>query len=284
MDDSTVIYTEDLTKKYGEFVAVDRLNLKVKAGEVFGLLGPNGAGKTTTIRMLTMLARPSGGRALINGFEITLDQLKVKKEIGVAPQHLNIDMELTAWENLELHGRLHKMLRPTRRQRIQELLAYVDLSERAHDLAGNFSGGMKRRLLIARALMHYPNILFLDEPTVGLDPQARRKIWELIRRMNADGMTVLLTTHYIEEAEMLCHRVGVMDYGHLIALGTPLELKKRVGEVVVETSNQRDSDYRFFASREEALKYAAGLSENVLIREANLEDVFVELTGRRVGD
>ena len=193
-------------------------------------------------------------------------------------------MELTAWENLELHGRLHKMLRPTRRQRIQELLAYVDLSERAHDLAGNFSGGMKRRLLIARALMHYPNILFLDEPTAGLDPQARRKIWELIRRMNADGMTVLLTTHYIEEAEMLCHRVGVMDYGHLIALGTPLELKKRVGEVVVETSNQRDSDYRFFASREEALKYAAGLSENVLIREANLEDVFVELTGRRVGD
>lgn len=281
---NTIIKTHQLAKQYGDIKAVAGLDLEIARGEIFGLLGPNGAGKTTTIRMLTMLTKPSGGNALINGFEITLNQLKVKKEIGVVSQHLNLDLELTAWENMELHGRLHKMLRRERQQRIRELLAYVDLNKRAHELADNFSGGMKRRLMIARALMHYPGILFLDEPTAGLDPQARRKIWELIRRMNADGMTVLLTTHYIEETEMLCHRVGILDHGYLIALGTPLELKERVGEVVVETLKQEDSSYRLFASREQALQYVEGLSENVLIRESNLEDVFVELTGRKVGE
>lgn len=278
-----MIELQQLAKQYGSIEAVAGLDLKIDKGEIFGLLGPNGAGKTTTIRMLTMLTRPSGGKALINGYEVTRDLSKVKKEIGVVPQHMNLDLELTAWENLELHGRLHKMPGPDRRQRIQDLLEFVDLAGRANDLAGKFSGGMKRRLMIARALMHYPGVLFLDEPTVGLDPQTRRKIWDLIRRMNSGGMTVLLTTHYIEEAEMLCHRVGIMDSGRLIALGTPEELKSRVGEVVVEALNRGGTEYRFFAGRDQALEYAGGVTENVAIREANLEDVFVEMTGRKVG-
>lgn len=279
-----MIELRQLAKQYGNIKAVAGLDLTINRGEVFGLLGPNGAGKTTTIRMLTMLTRPSGGSALINGYEVTRDLSKVKKEIGVVPQHMNLDLELTARENLELHGRLHKITQTQRQQRIQELLAYVELTDRAHDLAGKFSGGMKRRLMIARALMHYPGVLFLDEPTAGLDPQTRRKIWDLIRRMNSEGMTVLLTTHYIEEAEMLCHRVGIMDRGRLIALDTPAGFKKKVGEVVVESLNRGDTEYRFFAGREQALEYAGILAENVAIREANLEDVFVELTGRKVGD
>ncbi|PKM48029.1 MAG: multidrug ABC transporter ATP-binding protein [Firmicutes bacterium HGW-Firmicutes-8] len=279
-----MIQLQQLSKDYAGIKAVVNLNLEIKKGEIFGLLGPNGAGKTTTIRMLTMLTKPSGGKAFINGYEITRDLFDVKKEIGVVPQHMNLDIEMTTWENLELHGRLHKMPKDDRRKRIQELLDYVELSDRAGDLVGKLSGGMRRRLMIARALMHYPHVLFLDEPTVGLDPQTRRRIWDLIRRMNNDGMTVLLTTHYIEEAEMLCHRVGIMDRGQLIALGTPEELKKRVGEVVVESLNQGGTEYKFFADREQALKYVGSFKQNVIIRESNLEDVFVELTGRKVGD
>jgi ABC-2 type transport system ATP-binding protein len=279
-----VIELQQLAKTYGNIRAVTGLDLQIARGEIFGLLGPNGAGKTTTIRMLTMLTRPSAGRALISGYEITRDLSKVKKEIGVVPQHMNLDQELTAWENLELHGRLHKMPRGERHRRIKELLEYVGLVDRAGDLVSKFSGGMKRRLMIARALMHYPHVLFLDEPTVGLDPQTRRRIWDLIRRMNGEGMTVLLTTHYIEEAEVLCHRVGIMDRGRLIALGTPRELKQRIGEVVVETLYRGDTSCSFFKSREEAIRYAGTLAGNVAIRESNLEDVFVELTGRKVGD
>lgn len=279
-----MIELRQLTKHYGNVVAVAGLDLAIKKGEIFALLGPNGAGKTTTIRMLTMLTRPTAGTAFLNGFDVTRDLDKVKKEIGVVPQHMNLDLELTAWENLELHGRLHRMPVHERRQRIGALLEYVELRERAFELVGRFSGGMKRRLMIARALMHKPGVLFLDEPTVGLDPKTRRKIWDLIRRMNSEGMTVLLTTHYIEEAEVLCHRVGIMDKGRLIALGTPGELKKKIGEVVVESFRGRDTGYNFFGSREDALAYAGRLAGDVLIRETNLEDVFVELTGRKVGE
>lgn len=279
-----MIVLQGLTKHYGNIVAVAGLDLEIKDGEIFALLGPNGAGKTTTIRMLTMLTKPTSGTALINGYDVTRDLDKVKKEIGVVPQHMNLDQELTAWENLELHGRLHKIPAAERRKRIEELLHYVELEERARELVSRFSGGMKRRLMIARALMHKPRVLFLDEPTVGLDPQTRRRIWDLIRRMNSEGMTVLLTTHYIEEAEVLCHRVGIMDKGRLIALGTPGELKQKVGEVVVEYFGGRDTGYKFFPTRQHALAYASLLKGNVLIRESNLEDVFVELTGRKVVD
>jgi ABC-2 type transport system ATP-binding protein len=279
-----VIELRQLTKHYGNIIAVAGLDLHIKKGEIFALLGPNGAGKTTTIRMLTMLTKPTGGTALINGYDVMRDLDRVKKEIGVVPQHMNLDQELTARENLELHGRLHRIPASRRQERIEELLDYVELRERAGDLVNKFSGGMKRRLMIARALMHNPKVLFLDEPTVGLDPQTRRKIWDLIRRMNNEGMTVLLTTHYIEEAEVLCHRVGIMDKGRLIALGTPRELKQKVGEVVVESFGGKDTGYKLFPSRDRALAYAGQLDGNVLIREANLEDVFVELTGRKVGD
>lgn len=273
-----------LTKKYHETVALQDLHLEIGAGEIFGLLGPNGAGKTTTVRLLTTLARPTSGEASINGYSVVRHPEAVKRQIGVVPQHTNLDQDLTARENLELHGRLHRMPRGERSVRIRELLAFVDLEDRADEPVGRFSAGMKRRLMIARALMHRPRVLFLDEPTVGLDPQVRRRIWDLIREMNRNGTTILLTTHYIEEAEMLCHRVGILDRGRLIALGTPRELKRRVGEYVVENIAGGETQYRLFAGREEAIRYAAGLSGTVTIRETNLEDVFVELTGRKVTD
>jgi len=276
------IQINKLTKKYGDLTAVDNLDLHIPKKEVFALLGPNGAGKTTTVRMLTRLTIPTGGKALINGQDVTSN--KVKKEIGVVPQHMNLDLELTAWENLELHGRLHRMPQDKLKARINKLLTFVEINSRAFELTSNFSGGMKRRLMIARALMHYPSILFLDEPTAGLDPQTRRKIWDLIRRLNAAGLTVLLTTHYIEEAQILCHRVGIMDKGRLIALGTPQELMEKVGEVVVEFFGGTDTGYKFFAQRQQALEYVSHLKGDFLIREINLEDVFVELTGRKVGD
>jgi len=236
------------------------------------------------VRLLTTLARPTAGEVFINGWEVTRNASQVKKEIGVVPQHINLDQELTARENLELHGRLYRMPARERRARIQELLTFVDLADRADTPVEHFSGGMKRRLMIARALLHNPRVLFLDEPTVGLDPQVRRRLWDLIRSLNGQGITILLTTHYIEEAELLCHRVGILNKGRLIALGTPEELKARVGKVVVEVPNQNATEYRVFENREQALRYAAVLDRDVVIREANLEDVFVELTGHKVGD
>jgi ABC-2 type transport system ATP-binding protein len=279
-----LIEIRGLCKYYGQIKAVDHLDLTIRSGEVFGLLGPNGAGKTTTVRLLTTLARPTAGEVFINGWEVTRNASQVKKEIGVVPQHINLDQELTARENLELHGRLYRMPARERRARIQELLTFVDLADRADTPVEHFSGGMKRRLMIARALLHNPRVLFLDEPTVGLDPQVRRRLWDLIRSLNGQGITILLTTHYIEEAELLCHRVGILNKGRLIALGTPEELKARVGKVVVEVPNQNATEYRVFENREQALRYAAVLDRDVVIREANLEDVFVELTGHKVGD
>ena len=175
---------------------------------------------------------------------------------------------------------LYKMGKKLRKQRIEELLEYVGLTDRAGDKVGKFSGGMTRRLMIARALMHKPKVLFLDEPTVGLDPQTRRKIWDLIKVMRLEGMTVLLTTHYIEEPENLCDRVGIIDYGKLIALGTSDQLKKQVGKAVVEYLAEATTERNFFASRQEALEYAKGIEQDFTIRETNLEDVFVQLTGR----
>ncbi|MDF2571799.1 MAG: drrA 2 [Sporomusa sp.] len=248
-----MICIEGLIKKFGERTAVNNLNLTIERGETFGLLGPNGAGKTTTIRVLTMLTRPTAGNVTINGCRLPEDELAVKSLIGVVPQHFNLDVDLTARENLDLHGRLHHMPRESRLRRIEELLEYVELVERGNDMVNTFSGGMKRRLMIARALLHKPQVLFLDEPTVGLDPQVRRRLWDLIRRLNADGLTVLLTTHYIEEAESLCRRVAIMEKGQ-----------------------------RFFACRTEAAAFAGTLATNTTLRHTSLEDVFVELTGRRV--
>ncbi len=283
-----MIITEKLTKIYGEVKAVEDLNLEVRSGEIFGFLGPNGAGKTTTIRILTTLTKPTSGHAWVNGFDVLREPGKVRNLFGVVQQHISLDRDLSVKENMELHARLHHLKPSERRQRIAELLDYVELAEQANHLVEKLSGGMKRRLMIARALMHRPKLLFLDEPTVGLDAQTRRRLWELIRRMNLDGTTVLLTTHYIEEAEALCGRVGIIHQGHLIALGSPLELRQRLGLVTVETlSNNRDTNYHYFPNRMAATSYAQGLPpevKTIIVRQSNLEDVFVELTGRTVGE
>ena len=271
--------------KNAEKTAVDGLSLTIETGEIFGLLGPNGAGKTTTIRMLTMLTRPTEGEILYDGKRVgdEDDALAIKQMIGVVPQNLNFDQDLTVGENLELHARLYHMNRAEREARIAELLEYVELSGVINDGVRKLSGGMKRRLLIARALIHHPEILFLDEPTVALDPQVRWRIWELVRRLANDGATVLITTHYIEEAEELCDRVAIMNKGKLIAVDTPKNFISRLGRFVVEWRDDTKRDFRLFDSREEAGHFIGTLDAAASIRETNLEDVFIELTGRKEG-
>ncbi len=277
-----MIQIEGLVKKFEERTAVDGLSLRIEQGEIFGLLGPNGAGKTTTIRILTMLTQATAGKVRIDNCELSLSSQCIKAVIGVVPQHFNLDIELTAWENLELHGRLHHMPAEVRRQRIKELLEYVELSDRSNDMVQKFSGGMKRRLMIARALLHQPKVLFLDEPTVGLDPQVRRRLWELIRRLKGQGLTVMLTTHYIEEAESLCQRVAIMEKGKLIALDSPMALCQGLGAFVVAWDEKEEVRTRFFSERNSAAEFASTLTTTTTLRQTNLEDVFVELTGRKV--
>lgn len=214
--------------------AVDDLSFHVAKGEIFGLLGPNGAGKTTTIRMLTMQTHPTSGRILYAGKDMWQQEQAVKKLLGVVPQHLNFDQDLTVGENLELHARLHHMKKKDREARIDELLSYMELSEVRNDGVRRLSGGMKRRLLIARALVHRPQILFLDEPTVALDPQVRRRIWHLLQELAKSGVTVFLTTHYIEEAEALCQRVAILNHGQRVAMDTPANLCREYGQPNLE--------------------------------------------------
>ena len=277
-----MLILKDLTKKFGHFTAVDNLNLTIGKGEFFGLLGPNGAGKTTTIRMISTLASKSSGSIAIDGVEIGRNSVAVKRKIGVVSQYLNLEREMTGRENLEIHGYLYKMPKEKRKRRINELLDYVGLLDRADDLIKDYSGGMKRKLMIARALMHEPEVLLLDEPTVGLDPAVRRKIWDLMKNLNKDGMTVILTTHYIEEAEALCNRVGMMYKGKLVELDEPKKLIQKVGNFVVDYFEDEETKYEFFNSRKDAIEFAAGLNGSVNIRPSNLEDVFIKLTNKRM--
>ena len=224
------IETTQLTRRFGTVTAVDGLSLGVEPGEVFGLLGPNGAGKTTTIKMLITLLPPSGGEARVAGHDIRRDQRRVRRSIGYVPQLLSSDGTLTARENLDVSGRLYHIPSGERRERIDEALSFMGLAEVGDRLVRTFSGGMIRRLEIAQAMLHRPEILFLDEPTVGLDPVARRAVWEHVRRLrDREGTTIMLTTHYMDEAAELCERVGIMHLGHLVALGTPAELAAQVG-------------------------------------------------------
>ncbi len=282
------IETTNLTKKYGEVDAVKDLNLTVHSGEIFGFLGPNGAGKTTTIRIFTTLTKPTSGSVSVLGFDVLRESGKVRNVIGVVQQHLTLDQDLTLRENMELHARLRRIKSTERRQRINKLLEYVGLTDQSNLMVGNLSGGKKRAAMIASALVHKPRVLFLDEPTVGLDVQTRRSIWELIRRLTLEGITVFLTTHYIEEAEALCHRVGIIHKGHLIALGKPAELRQKVGLFTVETLvNDMHTSYHYFPSKESASRYVQSLpsdNKTIIIRESNLEDTFVELTGEKVED
>lgn len=277
-----MILINKLTKKYGERTALREVCLKIGQGEIFGLLGPNGAGKTTLIRILNRLTGFDSGEISIQGIPLGTDSKKLQTAIGLVPQHINLDGELTVRENLELHGRLYHLPPKERTARIDELLSYVELADRADDFVQKLSGGMKRRLMIARALLHKPRILFLDEPTVGLDPQVRRRLWDLILRLSIEGLTVLLTTHYIEEAEALCQRVAIMEQGKLIALDTPLALRRKLGTHAVEWFEGDGLKTRFFTERPAALSFMEKLDGNTTLRDTNLEDVFVELTGRKV--
>lgn len=276
------VETRALVKRYGDTAALNGLDLAICEGEIYGFLGPNGAGKTTTIRILTGLSRPSGGHASVSGADVVDDPVRAKRQIGVVSQHVNLDADLTVAENLELHAILHGMAKGARRARAAELLEFAGLSDRAAKPARTLSGGMKRRLTIIRALLHDPRILFLDEPTAGLDPVSRRKLWDLIRSVHRKGVTVFLTTHYIEEAEFLCSRVGILDRGKLIAEGEPRAMLAELGEHAVDLTGRDATRTQLFQSRDEALEHLRTSGGEGVVRRANLEDLFLQLTGRRV--
>lgn len=270
-----------LTKNYGDIRAVDNVSFKIKEGEVFGLLGPNGAGKTTTIKMLTTLSMPGAGTCLIDGFNVVENPFEIKKRIGIVPQENNLDRELTAYENLLIYAMLHGVKGIS--GKIRYALETVDLWDRKDSVVSGFSGGMQRRLLLSRALLTEPLVLFLDEPSIGLDPQIRRQMWDVIRKTRIDGRTVVITTHYIEEAEALCDRVGVLSKGKLIALDSPQNLMATVGEYAVEFINNDGRLIQHICrTRDDALEIARGRDDGVTIRKSNLEDVFIKLTGERI--
>ena len=308
-----IIITYGLTKKFGDLTAVNNLSFNVKKGEIFGFLGPNGAGKTTTIKMLTTLLNPTSGTATIAGFDIIKQRDEVRKNIGVVFQEPALDVELTGKENLEYHARMYGLSRDKRKKRINNVLELVNLWDKRDVLVKNYSGGMKRRLEIARGLMHYPVVLFLDEPTLGLDAQTRRAIWAYIKKMNKEeGTTIFLTTHYMEEAEYLCNRVGIIDYGKLLVIDDISNLKNSVGKDVI-TLSCTDAD-RFVKILEnekwvEKIKRHEGLVtfgvekgdekipeiieiarkqdiriKSISVRKPTLDDVFLSYTGRTIRD
>jgi ABC-2 type transport system ATP-binding protein len=226
---TAAISAHQLTRRFGKFIAVDRVDLEVDEGELFGLLGPNGAGKTTLIRMLTGLQAISSGSASVAGVDVAREPSALRRAISVVPQALTSDLDLTGHENLDIYARFFEVPKVVRRPRIEQLLRRVELWDRRDDLVSTYSGGMRRRLEIARGLIHRPRVLFLDEPTIGLDPQSRHVIWDLLRELRkGGGLTISLTTHYLDEAQVLCDRVAIVDRGRIVALGTPNELKASV--------------------------------------------------------
>jgi len=235
MQDENIIEVKDLVKKFGDYTAVDHISFNVKKGEVFAFLGPNGAGKTTSIKMLTTLLKPTSGEIKINGFDPVTQQHDTRKSFGIVFQDPSLDDELTAYENLEYHGVLYGVPKTLRRQRIEELLKYVDLWERRKSLVKTFSGGMKRRLEIARGLLHHPKVFFLDEPTLGLDPQTRNHIWTYIKKLNKEeGITVFFTTHYMDEAAKAADLVAIIDHGKIIETGTVPDLLRKTKKDTLE--------------------------------------------------
>lgn len=305
---NTAIRTRSLSKQYGGLTALDSLDLEVEHGSIFGLLGPNGAGKTTLLRILTTLMRQTSGEAFVEGLDTRSQGREIRRLIGVVSQENSLDRYLTARENLELHARLHGMDARLHRSRIDELLELMGLAGRQKDFPDSFSGGMQRRLVVTRALLHEPRVLFLDEPTTGLDPQSRRVVWDYVRSI-AGSMTIFLTTHYLEEAEQLCDRIAIMDHGRLIAQGTTQELKERLtGGTVYEIKfDDGIGQYADLLRGMRCVKHltVAGnallvelehwecLSEvvtalngapvrSISLKERTLEDVFISLTGAEV--
>lgn len=305
------IETKDLTKKYGELTAVNGLNLAVDHGEVFGLLGPNGAGKTTIISMLCTIVNPSSGSATVNGFDILKQSGKVRRSIGIVFQDPSIDDRLTGRENLQLHACLYDMPSELTKKRIAEVLELVGLEDRADYAMKTYSGGMRRRLELARGLLHHPTVLFLDEPTLGLDPQTREHLWEYIENLSrTSDITIILTTHYMEEADQLCQRIAIIDYGKINVIDTPANLKTALkGDVITVVSGQADRLAARFAelklahsidSSKDAIRLTVRNAEklvprlikiateigvevsSVSVNRPTLNDVFLHYTGRDI--
>ncbi len=277
-----MIRIENLRKRYKEVEALKGVSLQIDEGELFSYLGPNGSGKTTTIKILTGLAVPSAGAAWLHGFHVDKQSLQAKRQCGLVSQNINLDNELTVDENLHLHGKLFQMPRKERVQRISELLEYVEIADRMDSPVKSLSGGLKRRVMIARALMHSPRILFLDEPTTGLDPAIRRRIWSLIKSIQQRGATIFLTTHYIEEAEFLADRVAFLHEGRIVTLDTPQNLMEGLGTWALDRVADRGMETLFFRDREEAKRHIAAHEGSFSLRRVNLEDVFISLTGKKV--
>lgn len=306
-----VIEVVDLIKKFKSLTAVDGISFSVEEGELFGLLGPNGAGKTTTMRMLTTLLKATSGTAAVAGFDVARQCNQVRACIGMVFQEPALDRQLTGRENLDFHGRMYAMRKDLRKERIHEVMDLVELTDRADDLVQTYSGGMQRRLEIARGLMHSPKVLFLDEPTLGLDTQTRRKIWEYIRRMNETmRTTIILSTHYMEEADILCGRVGIIDRGKIVAMDTPKRLKDLIGADVVtlETDCGECEEFRGLDYVKDAVRHGSRISlmvesgerkipmlmsfadshgvivTSVELHKPSLEDVFLRFTGSTLRD
>ncbi|MFQ6109534.1 MAG: ATP-binding cassette domain-containing protein [Candidatus Aminicenantales bacterium] len=306
------IRMENLTKEFNGLVAVDHLSLSVEKGELFGLLGPNGAGKTTTINMLSTLLHPTSGYGEVASYDISRHRDDVRRSIGVVFQEPALDIKLTGKENLEFHAMMYSIGKEKRKKRIQEVLELVELTDKADVLVENYSGGMKRRLEIARGLIHRPEVLFLDEPTLGLDAQTRRHIWDYIKRLNRESdVTIILTTHYMEEADFLCERVAIIDYGRIVAMDSPAKLKDILGGDVVsievegnmdvlvshlgrlnwiKTINSHNNNISLTMERGERripeiiqMAHKSGVSVLcVHLRKPSLEDVFLNFTGRTI--
>ncbi|UCD36175.1 MAG: ATP-binding cassette domain-containing protein [Nitrospiraceae bacterium] len=303
-----IIKVENLVKRYNGLTAVDGISFEVEEGTIFGFLGPNGAGKTTTINVLCTLASATSGRALINGYDCARESSKVRKSIGIVFQDTTLDKDLTAYENLSFHAHLYGVKKSEIRGRVHDAIRFVDLFDRKDDLVKKFSGGMKRRLEVARGLIHRPRVLFLDEPTLGLDPQSRANLWEVITEMpKKHRVTIFMTTHYMEEAEV-CGRIAIIDHGRIIAEGSPDELKKTVGGDVISLKT-RDNEWsrgeisRLFnihADEKEGELYLTsnrgdacipdlirGLGDMVVsvkLQRPTLNDVFLKLTGKAIRD
>ena len=306
MPDAPLIEAHDLTKRYGEFVAVDGIDFSVERGETFGFLGPNGAGKSSTMRMIGAVSPPSGGTLRVLGGDPERDGPEIRSRLGVVPQDDNLDLELDVGENLHVYGRFFGLPRDEIRRRTDELLEFVHLADRRESRVDSLSGGMKRRLTIARALINEPELMLLDEPTTGLDPQARHALWDRLYRLKQRGVTLVLTTHYMDEAEQLCDRLVVMDRAKIVAEGSPRELIDRYveREVVELRFGDRNGGPSLdgLADHVEVLQdrvvigtddgdavvdevHARGLApETVLVRRSTLEDVFLRLTGRSLID
>ncbi len=308
-----IIETNKLTKKFDKLTAVDAISFSVKKGEIFGFLGPNGAGKTTTIKMLTTLLNLTDGSATVAGFDIRKQRDQVRKSMGIVFQEPALDTELTGKENLDYHARMYGISRDKRKSRIDEVLHLVDLEDKKDVLVKNYSGGMKRRLEIARGLMHYPKVLFLDEPTLGLDAQTRRAIWEYIKKMNKEeNTTIFLTTHYMDEADYLCDRVGIIDHGKILIIDSTSTLKTSIGNDVITLScsdlealtkrlkkeswinniKQHDSFLTLGVKKGEEkipkiIEIAQSLKlriTSISVRKPTLDDVFLHFTGRTMRD